>query len=273
MMKRPQEKRDHRDSREDAPRRGPPSDRGGFGGRGGDNYGAPRARPSFDGGDRPPRRPMGRDDAAGSSWNRSAPRFGDRERPRFADRERSPEAPRPAPAAEPAAAPRTMPVAGPRLKDGLRAANRAVAELLEGLGTQVEGSYDIPEIEVEVSFDQQGRFMGFGRGGAVTLKLTLSPLDAEDILTHANDDEDFDGLNAQPSNDDGKALSAAPPSPPVAKKAPAAAKAPASKGAKAAKPAKPAAKKAKAAAKKPAAEVPSAAVDAATDAPPAAEQG
>jgi hypothetical protein len=211
-MKRPQQKRDFRDTRNDAPRRGPPAERS-YGRGGDDNYGAPRPRSEgFDGGERPPRRTFRRDDQGDSgapSWGRSAPpRFGqgqgqDRSRdrdegygasrePRYPSRSAESAPVRPA-AAEPALsappAPRTWPVPGHRLKDGLKAANRALAELLEGFGTQVGGSYDIPEIEVEVSFDQQGRFMGFGRGGCVTFKLTLAPLDAEDILTHANDDD------------------------------------------------------------------------------------
>ena len=96
--------------------------------------------------------------------------------------------PRPTPAAAAAtpsasqAQPVSRPVPAHRLKDGLRAANRAIAELMEEFGEGITGAYDITELQAEVSFDDAGRFLGFGKGGSVTFTLALTPLDAEDVL-------------------------------------------------------------------------------------------
>lgn len=36
-------------------------------------------------------------------------------------------------------------------------------------------SYGIKEIELAVSFDAEGKFLGFGVGGSVTMKITIAP--------------------------------------------------------------------------------------------------
>jgi hypothetical protein len=93
-----------------------------------------------------------------------------------------------------------------RLQEGIPSAQRAVAELMESFGQSISGDYDLSSLEVSVSFDENGRFIGFGRGGVASIQLTLSPLDTEhliecpDEVVHAaenhksdvNTDEDLD---------------------------------------------------------------------------------
>lgn len=82
-----------------------------------------------------------------------------------------------------------QPVGIRKLKEGIASANRALAELMEEFGSGILGSYDIADLEVPVSFDADGRFIGFGKGGAVTFSLTITPLEAENLFT-ADDDTD-----------------------------------------------------------------------------------
>lgn len=179
-------------------RGGYPASRGGYEGR---SQGGP-------GGSRPPHR--GQDDRGGS-FERSdsrgpAPRqtfrredgaqggYGRPSRPQF-DAPRGPQAPA-AQAPRPVAAPVARPVPVARLKEGVAQANRALAEVIEQFGSTLSGDYDISELEVMVSFSEDGRFIGFGAGGACTMTLSVTPLSAEEILEGENDDlagmdEDF----------------------------------------------------------------------------------
>jgi len=87
-----------------------------------------------------------------------------------------------APAPRPMAAPVSRPVPVARLKEGVAQANRALAEVIEQFGSTLSGDYDISALEVSVSFSEDGRFLGFGQGGAATMTLSVTPLSAEEIL-------------------------------------------------------------------------------------------
>ncbi len=64
-----------------------------------------------------------------------------------------------------------------KLQRGLSEANRklkaAIDELVQGLG----GPYQIREIKFVASFNADGKFMGFGVGGAASIELTVCPCD------------------------------------------------------------------------------------------------
>ena len=103
----------------------------------------------------------------------------------FRDRAPQHDAPRgqsAAPAPRPMAAPVSRPVPVARLKEGVAQANRALAEVIEQFGSTLSGDYDISALEVMVSFSEDGRFLGFGQGGAATMTLSVTPLSAEEIL-------------------------------------------------------------------------------------------
>lgn len=87
-----------------------------------------------------------------------------------------------------------QPVAAKKLVEGVAQANKALADLIESFGKSIRGGYDISELEITCSFDNDGRFMGFGVGGAVSMTLTITPLDAEEIMAR-EDDEAFDGAD------------------------------------------------------------------------------
>lgn len=187
-----------------------------------DSRGSDRPRSFEPRGERPQGRPWGnnergasfdrprtgtyrRDGGAQGGYGKPHERFNGRPASRFDDRgpsrdERSndrtnertrPSAPAPAPRV--AAAPL---VSAQQLKAGIGQANRALAEVVEQFGHTLRGDYDIGALEVTVSFDAEGRFLGFGAGGATSMKLSLTPLDAESIVEgeegeSAEDGDDF----------------------------------------------------------------------------------
>ena len=79
---------------------------------------------------------------------------------------------------------------------------------MEEFGQGIAGEYDISSLEATLSFDVDGRFLGFGTGGSATLSLTLTPLDAEnvfdrdDIAMAGGNLADLDELDATAAEDD-----------------------------------------------------------------------
>lgn len=134
--------------------------------------------------------------------DRGFDRGGERGNDRFNDRPRfSPPAPR-----SEARAPVASAVSVQQLKAGIGQANRALAEVVEQFGTTLHGDYDIGAIEVSVSFGADGRFMGFGSGGAASMKLSLTPLDAESVIeaeeAEEAEDNDDDFVQMTQDNDE-----------------------------------------------------------------------
>ena len=111
-----------------------------------------------------------------------------------------------APAPSVAAAPSC--VNAQQLKAGIGQANKALAEVIEQFGHTLRGDYDIGAIEVTVSFGEDGRFLGFGAGGAASMKLSLTPLDAEAVM-EGDEDEDEDFGNLELERDEGRAAQSA----------------------------------------------------------------
>lgn len=93
-------------------------------------------------------------------------------------------------AAAPQAAPRpaaNVPVPAAALKAGIAQANKALGGVIEQFGSTIRGDYDISQVEVAVSFDSEGRFVGFGSGAAVSFTLTVTPLESEDVFAADED--------------------------------------------------------------------------------------
>lgn len=140
-------------------------------------------------GDRPRPNTFRRDDGPSGGYGR--PAFGQ------ASSERR-DAPRAAAPTRDVPAPSRGPVPVARLKNGVRDANRALAEVVEQFGHTLEGGYDISELEVTVSFGDDGRFLGFGQGGAAAMTLSITPVDSEALLDADEDtgvdmDESLEG--------------------------------------------------------------------------------
>jgi len=71
---------------------------------------------------------------------------------------------------------RSAPVVPPsKLKSGIRSARRQIEESLEEVLEIFTGPYRISQIELEVSFGADGKFLGFGIGGATSMKVVIEP--------------------------------------------------------------------------------------------------
>ncbi|MBI3790920.1 MAG: hypothetical protein HY275_08575 [Gemmatimonadetes bacterium] len=67
------------------------------------------------------------------------------------------------------------PVPASKLRAGIRAARTQIDESLDELVQVLAGPYRIKSIEVQVSFSAEGKFLGFGVGGATSIKLVIEP--------------------------------------------------------------------------------------------------
>lgn len=67
------------------------------------------------------------------------------------------------------------PVQPSRIKSGIRSARRQIEESLEELLEIFTGPYRISQIELEISFSADGKFLGFGVGGATSMKVVIAP--------------------------------------------------------------------------------------------------
>jgi hypothetical protein len=61
------------------------------------------------------------------------------------------------------------------MKKGLVAARSALIETLHELAVLTDRSFVVKDLEIEASFDAQGYFLGFGPGGAATVKIRITP--------------------------------------------------------------------------------------------------
>lgn len=67
------------------------------------------------------------------------------------------------------------PVPATKLQAGLRTARKQIDDSLDELLRVVAGPYKISSIEIELSFSADGKFLGFGVGGATSMKLIIEP--------------------------------------------------------------------------------------------------
>lgn len=62
-----------------------------------------------------------------------------------------------------------------KLKRGLVTARRQLDETLSDILHNLTGDYEIAEIKLNASFSADGKFLGFGVGGAMTIEITVRP--------------------------------------------------------------------------------------------------
>lgn len=62
-----------------------------------------------------------------------------------------------------------------KIKSGIRSARRQIEESLEEVLEIFTGPYRISQIELEISFSADGKFLGFGVGGATSMKVVIAP--------------------------------------------------------------------------------------------------
>ena len=68
------------------------------------------------------------------------------------------------------------PVKADKLKDGIGAANKKISELVQEIVDTSTTDYTISEIELTASFNADGKFMGFGVGGEVSIVIKIKPV-------------------------------------------------------------------------------------------------
>lgn len=63
-----------------------------------------------------------------------------------------------------------------KLQKGLAQAKRKIDETLAEVIESITGSFEIAEIKLIASFNAEGKFLGFGVGGAMSIELTVRPV-------------------------------------------------------------------------------------------------
>ena len=69
------------------------------------------------------------------------------------------------------------PVTAYKLRKGFEAAKAEITETVDEIARFLSGSRHVREIELAVSFSTEGKFLGFGPGGAAIIKLRINPAD------------------------------------------------------------------------------------------------
>ncbi len=67
------------------------------------------------------------------------------------------------------------PVPASKMSDGLSKARKKMIRVMSEFASSLAGDYSISEIEFTASFDAEGKFLGFGFGGAASIKITIKP--------------------------------------------------------------------------------------------------
>ena len=71
----------------------------------------------------------------------------------------------------------TEPVPANKLRAGMKEVKRQIDETLSDLIESLTGNYGIKEVKLVASFSADGRFLGFGVGGAASIEITICPTD------------------------------------------------------------------------------------------------
>jgi hypothetical protein len=65
-------------------------------------------------------------------------------------------------------------VSASKLRNGLQAARNEIQSIVDELVTSMDG-FAVREIKITMSFNADGKFMGFGVGGAASFEVTIAP--------------------------------------------------------------------------------------------------
>ena len=66
------------------------------------------------------------------------------------------------------------PVLPSKLEDGIKSARAEIQTLLDSLFLE-DGSYEVEQISLTVSFSADGKFLGIGVGGATSMTISIRP--------------------------------------------------------------------------------------------------
>ncbi|MDH5189902.1 MAG: hypothetical protein OEW89_01480 [Gammaproteobacteria bacterium] len=62
-----------------------------------------------------------------------------------------------------------------KLRSGFKKARKEIDSIVDEIVSTMTDEYVISEIELSASFSADGKFMGFGVGGAATIKIKITP--------------------------------------------------------------------------------------------------
>jgi hypothetical protein len=62
------------------------------------------------------------------------------------------------------------------MKKGIKIASEKIREMLNEFKSILTTDYGISEIKITASFDAEGKFLGFGVGGAASIEVTIKPM-------------------------------------------------------------------------------------------------
>ena len=65
-----------------------------------------------------------------------------------------------------------------KLQAGIRTAQESISEVLQQLVEAARENYEITEIELSASFSADGKFLGFGVGGEMSITFRVKPAEA-----------------------------------------------------------------------------------------------
>jgi hypothetical protein len=69
----------------------------------------------------------------------------------------------------------SQPIPATKLRAGFNKAKTEINSLIKEIASTMTESYSISEIELTASFSADGKFMGFGVGGAASIKIKITP--------------------------------------------------------------------------------------------------
>ena len=67
------------------------------------------------------------------------------------------------------------PVPASKLRSGFKNAKKEINSVIEEIVSTMTDNYVISEIELSASFSADGKFLGFGVGGAASIKIKIKP--------------------------------------------------------------------------------------------------
>jgi len=68
------------------------------------------------------------------------------------------------------------PIPVSKFREGFKRAKPEITSIIDEFTSTMTESYNITEIELSVSFSADGKFMGFGIGGAASIKIKIKPV-------------------------------------------------------------------------------------------------
>ena len=71
---------------------------------------------------------------------------------------------------------KTKPIPASKLRDGIVAAQGEIKQSLQEIASLMTMDFEVSEIELSMSFSAKGEFLGFGVGGAASIKIKIKPV-------------------------------------------------------------------------------------------------